>query len=351
MNFFKENGKGIAICLFLSIVSWLLVYFMEPLKIIGAPVISIFLGMILAIRIKGLDKLQKGLQFVSKNLLQLAVILLGFGLNLTTIGEVGWTSMPIILSTITTSLMVSYLMHKLLKTPKNVSILIGVGSSICGGSAIAATAPVIHADEKEIAQSISVIFLFNMIAAILFPSLGVKLGLSNTGFALFAGTAINDTSSVTAAASTWDVMHQTGESVLAYATIVKLTRTLAIIPITLALSIVRLKKEKEVNKNKGEFSLKSIFPMFILYFIGASILTTIVTNVCPSFLMCYTTSTFTFLKEVSKFLIIMAMSAIGINTDIKSLIKNGGSSIFMGLICWVSIACVSLILQTMLHLQ
>lgn len=351
MNFFKENGKGIAICLFLSIVSWLLVYFMEPLKIIGAPVISIFGGMILAIRVKGLDKLQKGLQFVSKNLLQLAVILLGFGLNLTTIGEVGWTSMPIILSTITTSLMVSYLMHKLLKTPKNVSILIGVGSSICGGSAIAATAPVIHADEKEIAQSISVIFLFNMIAAILFPSLGVKLGLSNTGFALFAGTAINDTSSVTAAASTWDVMHQTGESVLAYATIVKLTRTLAIIPITLALSIVRLKKEKEVNKNKGEFSLKSIFPMFILYFIGASILTTIVTNVCPSSLMCYATSTFTFLKEVSKFLIIMAMSAIGINTDIKSLIKNGGSSIFMGLICWVSIACVSLILQTMLHLQ
>ncbi len=351
MIFLKEKGKGITICLFLSSVSWLLVYFFEPLKVVGAPVISILLGMILALRVKDKDKLQKGLHFVSKNILQLAVILLGFGLNLTTVGKVGWTSLPIILSTITISLCVAYFMHKLLKIPMKVSTLIGIGSSICGGSAIAATAPVIHAHEEDIAQSISVIFLFNMIAALMFPTLGVKLGLSNTGFALFAGTAINDTSSVTAAASTWDVMHQTGGSVLAYATIVKLTRTLAIIPITLILSILCLKKEKKLNKSKQKHSFQNIFPMFILYFIGASVLTTIVTSYCSNSVICYATATFSFIKELSKFLIIMSMSAIGLNTDIKSMIKNGGKSILMGFCCWVSIACISLILQAMLHLQ
>ena len=122
-----------------------------------------------------------------------------------------------------------------MNVPGKIATLVGVGSSICGGSAIAATAPVIDADDREIAQAISVIFLFNVIAALVFPTLGGMLGLTNEGFGLFAGTAINDTSSVTAAASAWDSMHP-GANVLESATVVKLTRTLAIIPITLALA-------------------------------------------------------------------------------------------------------------------
>ncbi len=119
----------------------------------------------------------------------------------------------------------------------------GVGSSICGGSAIAATAPVIDADDEEIAQAISVIFLFNVIAALVFPTLGGMLGLSNEGFGLFAGTAVNNTSSVTAAAAAWDGMHP-GANTLDSATIVKLTRTLAIIPITLVLAFWQVRKAK-----------------------------------------------------------------------------------------------------------
>ena len=166
------------------------------------------------------------------------MILLGFGLNLSEVAKVGVQSLPIILSTITTSLVVSFLLHRLLHIPSNISTLVGVGSSVCGGSAIAATAPVIGADDEEIAQSISVIFLFNVAAALLFPTLGGLLGLGNEGFGLFAGTAVNDTSSVTAAAAAWDGMHP-GANTLDTATIVKLTRTLAIIPITLALALRR----------------------------------------------------------------------------------------------------------------
>ena len=125
-------------------------------------------------------------------------------------------SLPIILSTITTSLLVSFALCKLMKMPANISTLIGVGSSICGGSAIAATASVVGADDEEIAQSISVIFLFNIAAALIFPTLGGFLGLSDQGFGLFAGTAVNDTSSVTAAAAAWDGMHP-GANTLDYA--------------------------------------------------------------------------------------------------------------------------------------
>ncbi|MDE7489199.1 YeiH family protein, partial [Streptococcus agalactiae] len=115
-----------------------------------------------------------------------------------------------------------------------IATLIGVGSSICGGSAIAATAPVINAKDDEVAQAISVIFLFNILAALIFPTLGNFIGLSDHGFALFAGTAVNDTSSVTATATAWDAINHS--NTLGGATIVKLTRTLAIIPITIVLS-------------------------------------------------------------------------------------------------------------------
>lgn len=153
--------------------------------------------------------------------------------------------MPIILATISTSLIIAYVLHRIMHVPGKISTLVGVGSSICGGSAIAATAPVIDADDEEVAQAISVIFFFNMLAALFFPALGALLGFSTTSgeaFGIFAGTAVNDTSSVTAAASTWDSLYQLGTQTLDKAVTVKLTRTLAIIPITLVLALVRTRK-------------------------------------------------------------------------------------------------------------
>jgi uncharacterized integral membrane protein (TIGR00698 family) len=256
------------------------------------------------------------------------------------------TSLPIILSTIATSLIVAFVMYKLLKVHSKTAVLIGVGSSICGGSAIAATAPVIDADDEEIAQSISVIFLFNVIAALIFPTLGGLLGMTNEGFGLFAGTAVNDTSSVTAAASTWDTLHGTNGAVLEYATIVKLTRTLAIIPITLVLAFVRMRKQKKSGSaSQTKVSLKKIFPMFILYFVLASVITTIVTSVCTNEALEIANSIFGFLKQLSKFFIVMAMGAIGLNTNIVKLIKSGGKPILLGFACWIAITAVSITMQ------
>ncbi len=340
----KGMWKGVLFCLAIALPAWLLG---KQFEVIGGPVFAILIGMVLALVVpaRAGEPLQKGVKFTSKKVLQYAVILLGFGLNLAQIAQVGATSLPIIVSTIATSLIVSFVLCRALNIPGKISTLVGVGSSICGGSAIAATAPVIDADDEEIAQAISVIFLFNVIAALVFPTLGGVLGLSNEGFGLFAGTAVNDTSSVTAAAAAWDGMHA-GANTLDAATIVKLTRTLAIIPITLALAFwqVRLAKRAAAagegsGQAAGTFDLKKIFPFFILFFVLASVITTVfalpATVTAP-------------IKELSKFFIIMAMAAIGFNTNIVKLVRTGGKPILMGLACWIAIACVSLGMQHVL---
>ena len=342
MEFVKQKGPGLLLCLAIAVPCWLLG---KAFPVIGGPVFAILAGMVLTLLLKNKALFQGGVTYTSKKILQYAVILLGFGLNLSEIAKVGARSLPIICSTIATSLVVSFVLYKLLKMPANISTLVGVGSSICGGSAIAATAPVIGADDEEIAQSISVIFLFNVLAALVFPTFGGAIGLSNEGFGLFAGTAVNDTSSVTAAASTWDTLHNTGGMVLEYATIVKLTRTLAIIPITLVLAFWRTWQAKRGGgATSGTFSLKKVFPFFILFFVLASVITTVSTmaGADPAWFQPF--------KELSKFFIIMAMAAIGLNTDIVKLVKTGGKPIFMGFCCWVGITGVSLGMQHLLGL-
>ena len=339
MTRIKKLGPGVALCLVLAVPSWLLG---RAFPIVGGPVFAILLGMALALLLKDRGAAQAGVAYTSKKILQYAVILLGFGLNLSEIARVGAVSLPIILPTISTSLIVSFLLYQLMKMPANISTLIGVGSSICGGSAIAATAPVIDAGDEEIAQSISVIFLFNIMAALIFPTLGGVLGLSNEGFGLFAGTAVNDTSSVTATAAAWDGMHP-GANTLDQATIVKLTRTLAIIPITLVLALWRTARARRTGgTGESSFSLKKVFPFFILFFILASVITTAAVSAGVD------AGAFQPLKELSKFLIIMAMGAIGLNTDLVKLVRTGGRPILMGACCWAAIAAVSLGMQHVL---
>ncbi|MDD3164640.1 MAG: YeiH family protein [Oscillospiraceae bacterium] len=337
MIWLKKHFPGLLLCFVIALPS----YFLGRLApVIGGPVFAILIGMVVTLFLRDKSAVQPGIAFTAKKILQYAVILLGFGLNLSVIAKTGLQSLPIILSTITISLVISFVICKALHMDRNISVLVGVGSSICGGSAIAATAPVIGADDEEVAQAISVIFLFNIIAALIFPTLGGLLGLSDYGFGLFAGTAVNDTSSVTAAASSWDAIH--GSNTLDTATIVKLTRTLAIIPITLVLALYRARKEKA--SGGASVNLAKIFPWFILFFVAASVITT-VSTACG-----VPAAVFSPLKNLSKFFIIWAMAAIGLNTNIVKLIKTGGRPIFMGLCCWIGIACVSLLMQHILDI-
>lgn len=339
MEFIRRNSTGILACFGIAVPAWLLG---KAFPIIGGPVLSILFGMLIALFWSDKGKAAAGIKWTSKIILQTAVVLLGFGLNLGVIFETGKQSLPIIVCTIGISLLLAWALHKALRVPSDTAILVGVGSSICGGSAIAATAPVIGADDNEVAQSISVIFFFNVLAAIFFPMLGSAIGFDTSAgdaFGIFAGTAINDTSSVTAAASTWDSMWNLGSETLHKAVTVKLTRTLAIIPITLVLAIVRAKKSaKDSGKAEG-FSLKRAFPMFILYFVIASVITTVCIQAGMD------ADAFAPLKALSKFFIIMAMAAIGLNSNVVQLVKSGGRPLLLGGCCWIGITAVSLVMQ------
>ena len=152
MEFFKTNSRGIALCLAIAVPAWILGTFFP---IVGGPVIAILLGMLIAIPLKNQGRMAPGIKFTSKKVLQWAVVLLGFGLDLTVVLKTGKQSLPIIVCTIAVSLLIAFVLHKALRIPSKISTLVGVGSSICGGSAIAATAPVIDADDEEVAQPFS----------------------------------------------------------------------------------------------------------------------------------------------------------------------------------------------------
>lgn len=192
------------------------------MEIIGAPVFSILMGMMIAMvapKLSAHNNLKDGIKFTSKKILQWAVIILGFSLNLGTIAKMGSQSLPVIISTISTSLIVAFLMMKVLKMDKR----------------------------------------YPALSALVFPYFGQAIGFGSEGFAIFAGTAVNDTSSVTAVASTAEGLYGV-EGILSSAVTVKLVRTLAIIPITLALALFRTYKAKKSGNKGSEFSFKKIFP-------------------------------------------------------------------------------------------
>lgn len=339
MESIKNNILGILVCAGISVPAWFLG---KIFPLAGAPVIALLIGMAITLLWKDKGPAAPGIGFVSKKVLQWAVVLLGAGLNYTVILKTGAQSLPIIICTIGISLLISFILYKLMKLKKNTAILIGVGSSICGGSAVAASASVIDADAEDAAQAISVIFFFNVLAALIFPTLGRFLGFdtaSGESFGVFAGTAINDTSSVTAAAVVWDSMWNLGSQTLDKAVTVKLTRTLAIIPISFTLAFFRVREIKNTEGSEKKVNLKKIFPFFILYFIALSVISAILSNLgVPS-------SFFAPAKTLSKFFITTAMAGVGLNSNIIKLIKTGGKPLFLGASCWGAITVISLIMQ------
>lgn len=320
-------APGVLLAFAIALPAWFLG---KQLPIIGGPVFGILFGILIAFW-KHPSVFNEGIKFTSKKLLQTAIILLGFEMNLYNVIKVGGQSLLVMLFTLTAAFTTAWLIGRALKLQGNVATLIGVGTAICGGSAIAATAPIIKAEDKEIAYSISTIFLFNVAAVFIFPAIGHFINMSDVGFGIWAGTAINDTSSVVAAGYSYS------DAAGSLATIVKLTRTLMIIPITLFLAIYTHRKSSQ-NAN---FSLSKVFPWFVLGFLVASIVST-ASIISPE--------TGKLLAQFGKFLIVMAMAAIGLNTNLKQLISNGIKPILLGMCCWIAVALTSIIVQSFLHL-
>lgn len=300
--------------------------------VIGGAIFAIIIGIIINNIILIPKKYEAGIKYSSKKILHYSIIVLGFTLSFQSIGAIGWKSLPIIIITLLAAFIIVFLLMKIFKINEHLSILIGVGTAICGGSAIAATSPVIKAKESEVAFAISTIFLFNLIAVFVFPPLGHVLNMGQTAFGYFGGTAINDTSSVIAATSNY------GNTALETGAVVKLTRTLMIIPVVLFFTYRTIRKEKA---KQTDTSIAKIFPWFIVWFIVASLISTVF-NFSPTVIHVF--------QQISLFLITMAMAGIGLSVDFKQFKQAGMKPVILGLVTWIVVIISSLITMKLINL-
>lgn len=308
-----------------------------PIPLIGESIIALFMGMLINHIKKPSQLIQKGLQFTSKKILRLSIILLGASLSIGTILSVGRLSLTVMVFTLLTCFGGGYFVGSWLKLDWKLSNMISAGTGICGGSAIAAMAPVINAEDKDIAYAISATFIFDMAMIVLFPIMGKALGLSDQAYGLWTGTAVNDTSSVIAAGYAFS------EAAGDFATMVKLTRTLSIIPTVVVFSLISLrlslKAEAESKAQTGsdvktkKVNIVSLFPWFILAFLAMSAI---------SSLGWISAGTSASMKGISKLLMVSVLAAIGLNTDFRDMKSSGIRPMLHGFIISALVAIVAI---------
>ena len=329
--------SGIALSVIIAAVA-VFIENLLPIHLIGGAVIAMFIGMIINHFIGKNSFFASGIKFTSKKILKFAIILLGLSLNINTILHVGKMSLVVMIFTLATCFGGGYFIGKALGLNWKLSNLISAGTGICGGSAIAAIAPTIDADDSDVAYAMSATFLFDMAMIVLFPIMGRAIGMSAEAFGIWAGTAVNDTSSVVATGYAFS------EAAGDFATMVKLTRTLSIIPTVLTFALIQMSlKRKEAIKSgenekeiKTNFSFTKIFPWFIFGFLAMSIVASIFT---------IPTEIVTTTKSVSKFLMVCALAAIGLNTSFKDMKKSGIKPMIHGFIISALVVIVALVVE------
>lgn len=349
MQILRKYAPGILATAALAVLSKYLSGFI-PLQLISAGVFAMLIGMALHPLLKRFEKgLTGGLQFVSKTVLKASIVLMGATLSFAQVLQVGKYSLIVMCFTLLAAFGFGNLFGKLFHMNWKLSNLISAGTGICGGSAIAAIAPTIEADDSDIAYAISATFIFDIVMVILFPIMGRYFGMTDMGFGLWAGTAVNDTSSVVAAGYAFS------DAAGSYATIVKLTRTLSIVPTVLIFAFINQKLKARslavssvaggavpagtAPTEKSRVSIRKIFPWFILLFLVFVGIKSV--GWVPE-------SLGTPIASVSKFAMVMALGAIGLKTDFKKVAKSGFLPMVHGFIISALVVVVSFLVQMML---
>ena len=342
---FKTNSRnwlpGVILTFLIAGLAKLL-EFVLPVDYIGASVIALFLGMIFN-HFKPIanSSMESGVIFSSKRILKFAIILLGASLNITTILEAGKISLVVMVFTLIAAFGGGYLLGKLLGLDWRLSSLISSGTGICGGSAIAAVSPIIEAEDYQISYAMSSTFIFDILMILLFPLFGRWLSLSDMAYGLWTGTAVNDTSSVVAAGYAFS------EAAGDFATMVKLTRTLSIIPVALIFSFIQVHLTKKKAATETDHStdvmesIQKVFPWFILGFLAMALLNSV------GFIPAVLSGVF---KDLSKFLMVMALGAIGLKTDLNEMKQSGIAPMIHGFLISLLVVIVSLVVQSFLGL-
>lgn len=346
---------GVGVCVILAALA---TYLGGIQNIIGAPMVGLFIGMIVSNFIKpATGEYKEGITYASKKFLNFGIILTGATLSFREIVGFGAKALPLITFNIALAFSVAYFIGGKLKVSKNTGILVGGGTAICGGTAIATLAPIIGAKETEMAYALTAIFLFDIVGALGFPYIGQALTLAPERFGVLAGTAINDTSSVVAAADTFDTVmassavSASGSTGGNLAVIVKLTRTTMLVVLAIIFTLISInEKRKQIIAQTNPESLSesvnavesrslgniiiSAFPKFILGFLIMALLNTI--GIFPE-------SVAPFFKKGSKFLVTTALVGVGYKINFSDLFTKGLKPIILGGCTWLALAISSMI--------
>lgn len=341
----RRLGPGLLLTLAVAVVATAVG---TAAPVVGAPVLAILLGA--AVRAVGgtrgwWPRVRPGTAFAGKRILQAAVVVFGLGLSLGAVAKVGLTSLPVMLGTLTVCLLGAWLFGRALRVPNELRALIGSGTGICGASAIGAVSPVIAATEATTAYAVSTIFVFNVAAALLFPPLGHLIGLSDQGFGLWAGTAVNDTSSVVAAGYTFS--RAAGD----HAVVVKLVRSLMIVPVVIGISALWRRRAAtattddvpaEAARTPARARLLRLVPVFLWLFLVAAGANTI--GLVPA-------GAHHALGVLATFLVAVALAGVGTGIGVADFRRAGPKPLLLGGILWVLVAATSLGIQAVTGLR
>lgn len=330
---------GWALPFVLGAVAWLVG---RQVPVIGAPVVGIVLGLLLGPWVARHPEWQPGVRFSAKRVLQASIVLLGAGMSLTDIATIGGAGLPVMVGTIVVAVAVGLPLARALKVDADTGTLITYGTTICGASAIATMSQVIRARAAAIAVSLATIVLYNVLAALVFPTIGRLANLTPTAFGLWAGTAVNDTSSVVAAATAFDAqlvaagVVTAGMTSTAYAVVVKLTRTLMLVPLALFQQWLGSRRLPEAERARTVWW--RMVPPFLVLFLLAALLRTvgvISAAVAPV------------LTLAAHFGITVAMTAVGLSSSLRAIREAGWRPLALGGILWLLIALTSLALMAL----
>ncbi len=322
-------APGLALCVAIAAVALLIG---QEVPLVGAPLFAIAIGVLITNTLRDTLRLTTlKIGDISKLCLKTGIVILGASLDLGDIVHTGGNSLAFLAVTVTAGLVTALVVGKWLGLDWRMRCLIGMGTTICGASAIAALAPVIRAKAEEIAYAVTVVFVFNMIAVFLFPTLGHLFGLSDNGFGIWTGTAVNDTSAVVAAGFAFS--NDAGS----IATIVKLTRTTLIIPLVIGFGLALPWLDPDAPKQSVSLTRRvyDAFPVFILLFLAASLART------AGLIGGHAAD----VQILGRWVLVVALAAVGLLGHWRAFAGAGARPLLLGGLTWFAVAAASLLMQ------
>lgn len=316
-------------------------------KSISEILIAVLLGLYLRNWLGLGERVQAGVKFSIQRILRFGIVLLGLRLSLQDVVATGITALVLVTICITVALLLAYFAGRIFRVQPRLAALIGVGTAICGNTAIVATAPVLEADEEETSFAVATITLFGLLAVLTYPTLGHWIGLSDQNFGLWAGTAVNDTSQVVAVGSIFS------QAALDVAVIVKLTRNTLMAPLIVLLGLLYSRGSHKQMNNKATTDKRinwgKAIPGFVVGFLIMSLIRSLGVamgwlpqNVSHPGNLQFAADVLIALDEISKFAILMALAGVGLNTDLASLRRLGIKPLIIGTCVAIVLAVVSL---------